>query len=50
MADFKETNCYVSSLPKKIRNVVNNLPEYPQLNDFMDCINQIDQLLHKEGY
>ena len=34
----------------EIRNAINNLPEYPQLSDIAECINEIDKILREKGY
>ncbi len=34
----------------EIRNVINNLSEYPQLDDIAKCINEIDRILREKGY
>lgn len=34
----------------RIRQAIDNMPEFPQLCDIAKCINTIDRILKDEGY
>lgn len=49
MLDDGYRTCHVDkTVLIAVRNALSNLPEYPQLSDIMECINEIDQILKKK--